>query len=63
MPDEFTAFCEAEHPPLVRALTLWCGDREVAKEVVQEAFEPAAIATGTEFAGWSSRLPGFDVWR
>lgn len=34
-------FCEAEHRRLVGALTLWCGDREVAEEVVQEALARA----------------------
>lgn len=41
MPDEFTAFCDAEHPRLVGAITLWCGSREVAEEVVQDAFARA----------------------
>lgn len=36
--DDFRAFCEAEWPRLVGALTLWCGQRELAEEVVQEAF-------------------------
>ena len=39
--DGFEAFCEAEHRRLVGALTLWCGDRGVAEEVVQEAFARA----------------------
>ncbi|MFW5933453.1 MAG: RNA polymerase sigma factor [Actinomycetota bacterium] len=52
MPDEFTAFCEAEHPRLVGALTLWCGSREVAEEVVQDAFARA-------YRDWS-RVRGLD---
>lgn len=41
MPDEFTVFCDAENPRLVGAITLWCGSREVAEEVVQDAFARA----------------------
>lgn len=40
--DEFTAFCDAEYPRLLGALTLWCrGDRAVAEEVCQDAFARA----------------------
>jgi RNA polymerase sigma-70 factor (sigma-E family) len=38
---DFTAFFEGEYSPLVGALTLWCGQREVAEEVVQDAFARA----------------------
>lgn len=50
--DEFTAFCDDEYPRLVGALTLWCGHREVAEEVVQEAFARA-------FRDWR-RVRGLD---
>lgn len=40
---DFVAFCRAEHPSLVGALTLWCGRRDVAEEVVQEAFARAYV--------------------
>ena len=33
--------CHREHGRLVRAVTLWCGDRGIAEEVVQEAFARA----------------------
>jgi RNA polymerase sigma-70 factor (sigma-E family) len=35
--DDFDEFCAREFPRLVGALALWCGDRDVAEEVVQEA--------------------------
>lgn len=35
--DEVTAFCRREHPRLVGALTLYCGDRGTAEELAQEA--------------------------
>jgi RNA polymerase sigma factor (sigma-70 family) len=41
MGEEFVAFCAREHEGLVGALTLWCGDGDVAEEVVQEAFARA----------------------
>jgi len=34
---DLVAFCRAQWPPLVRALTLYCGDRGVAEELAQEA--------------------------
>lgn len=39
--DEFDAFCAREFPRLVGALALWCGDRDVAEEVAQEALARA----------------------
>jgi RNA polymerase sigma-70 factor (ECF subfamily) len=39
--EDFVAMCHREHAQLVRAVTLWCGDRAVAEEVVQEAFARA----------------------
>lgn len=38
---DFTAFVDAEYAVVVRALTLWCGDRSVAEEVTSEAFARA----------------------
>ncbi len=37
MNEELDAFCRREHPRLVGALTLHCGDRWVAAELAQEA--------------------------
>lgn len=40
--DEFAAFCDAEYPRLVGAVTLWCrGERAVAEEVCQDALARA----------------------
>lgn len=39
--DGFDAFCDREFPRLVGALALWCGDRDVAEEVAQEALARA----------------------
>lgn len=43
MPDSsgFTHFCEAEHPRLVGALGLFCGDVDAAEELAQEALARA----------------------
>jgi RNA polymerase sigma factor (sigma-70 family) len=38
---EFTAFCEEEHPRLVGALSLYCGDRALAEELAQDALAKA----------------------
>lgn len=38
---EFSAFCEEEHPRLVGALSLYCGDRAVAEELAQDALARA----------------------
>jgi RNA polymerase sigma-70 factor (ECF subfamily) len=38
---EFAAFCEEEHPRLVGALSLYCGDRAVAEELAQDALSRA----------------------
>jgi RNA polymerase sigma factor (sigma-70 family) len=40
-PDELAAFCRREHPRLVGALTLYCGDRSVAEEIAQDALAAA----------------------
>lgn len=40
-PEELVLFCQREHPRLVGALTLYCGDRAVAEEVAQEALARA----------------------
>ena len=39
--EAFTAFCDREYPAIVGALSLWCGDRDVAEEVASEAFARA----------------------
>ena len=36
-PEELVVFCRREHPRLVGALTLYCGDRAVAEEIAQDA--------------------------
>lgn len=38
---EFVAFCVEEHPRLVGALSLYCGDRAVAEELAQDALSRA----------------------
>jgi len=38
---EFAAFCVEEHPRLVGALSLYCGDRAVAEELAQDALARA----------------------
>lgn len=35
--DELDAFCRREHPRLVGALSLYCGDRHVAEEIAADA--------------------------
>jgi RNA polymerase sigma factor (sigma-70 family) len=40
-PDDFVLFCSIEHPRLVGALSLYCGNREVAEDVAQEALSRA----------------------
>lgn len=40
-PPELVAFCEREHPRLVGALTLYCGERAAAEELAQEALAAA----------------------
>jgi len=37
LPSDLVVFCESEYPRLVAALSLYCGDREVAKELAHEA--------------------------
>jgi RNA polymerase sigma factor (sigma-70 family) len=39
--EEFAAFCRREHPKVLGALILFCGDRSVAEEVTSEAFARA----------------------
>lgn len=36
-PDDLSAFCQREHPRLVGALSLYCGDALLAQELAQEA--------------------------
>lgn len=42
-PVELTELCELEYPRLVRALTLWCGDRCLAEDLAQEAMVKAVV--------------------
>jgi DNA-directed RNA polymerase specialized sigma24 family protein len=46
---EFAAFCIKEHPRLVGALSLYCGDRVLAEELAQDALS-GPVATGERFA-------------
>lgn len=45
MPDvlDFEAFCVREHTALIRMLTLYCGDRETARDLTQEALARAWV--------------------
>lgn len=38
---DFDAFCQREHPKVLGALILFCGDRSLAEEVTAEAFARA----------------------
>lgn len=40
-PEELVVFCQREHPRLVGALALYCGDRAAAEELGQEALARA----------------------
>lgn len=42
-PDDLEAFCRAEYPRLVGALSLYCGDALAAEELAQEALERACL--------------------
>jgi DNA-directed RNA polymerase specialized sigma24 family protein len=42
-PPELAALCQREHPRLVRALRLWCGDDALAEELAQEALLKAVV--------------------
>lgn len=57
MARDFEDMFRVEYPRLVRALTLVCGDPEVAADVAQDAFLQAhrhwrRIGTYTDHAGW-----------
>lgn len=40
---DFEAFCLREHTALIRMLTLYCGDREVARDLTQETLARAWV--------------------
>ena len=40
-PDDLAVFCEQQHPRLVGALSLYCGDALLAEEIAQEALRRA----------------------
>ena len=55
------AFCEAQIPRLVGALTLYCGDRALAEELAQEALARAVqhwskIGSSDQRDGWVYRV-------
>lgn len=54
---DFEAFCHAQHSRLVRTLTLYCGNQEIARELAQEALMRA-------FAHWRKvrRLDSPGAW-
>lgn len=59
--EEFAAWCRREHPRLVCALTVWCGDRRLAEELVQEAFARAhrdwkKVGRFEDPSGWVRRV-------
>lgn len=41
VPIDLDAFCQREHPRLVGALSLFCGDGDLAEELAQDALERA----------------------
>lgn len=41
VPGDLAAFCEREYPRLVGTLSLYCGDRDLAEELAQEALARA----------------------
>ncbi|MGE0877759.1 MAG: sigma-70 family RNA polymerase sigma factor [Acidimicrobiia bacterium] len=58
---DFDALFETAYPSLVRALTMACGDAEVAADAVQDAFVKAhlrwrRISTYDDPAGWVRRV-------
>ena len=61
LPADLVSFCEAEHPRLVGALSLYCGDVQVAEELAQEAIahairDWARIRTKSSPAAWVHRI-------
>ena len=44
VPEELADFCSREYPRLVGTLTLYCGDRDVAQELAQEALARACLS-------------------
>jgi DNA-directed RNA polymerase specialized sigma24 family protein len=59
--DSLSAFYQAEYPRLVGALTLYCGDRELATELAQEAMARAwrlwpRVRKFNSPAGWVHRV-------
>lgn len=43
-PAELVSFCREQQPSLLGMLTLYCGDRDVAEELTQEALARACLA-------------------
>jgi RNA polymerase sigma-70 factor (ECF subfamily) len=59
-PADLAEFCRREHPRVVGALSLYCGDRLLAEELAQEALERACARWG-EVSGMTA--PGAWVHR
>lgn len=60
-PGDATAFCAAEYPQLVRALSLYVGDADVAEELAQEALlracrQWAKVSRLESPGGWTWRV-------
>lgn len=61
MDDELAAFCSAQYPRLVGSLSLYCGDRDVAEELAQEALLRAmqrwpSVRRKRSPAAWTHRV-------
>jgi RNA polymerase sigma-70 factor (ECF subfamily) len=57
LPEGLDAFCRREHPRLVGALSLYCGDASLAEELAQDALERAC-----EQWGRVSAMPAPGAW-
>jgi RNA polymerase sigma factor (sigma-70 family) len=62
---DFEMFCHEEYPRLVGSLGLYCGDREVAEELAQEALARAwrqwkTVAVATNPSAWTHAV-GFNL--
>jgi DNA-directed RNA polymerase specialized sigma24 family protein len=58
---DLAAFCRAQYAGLVRALSLYCGDRDVAQELAQETIAIACrdwskVKTADDPRAWLHRV-------
>lgn len=61
VPPDFEAFCRDNYPHLLRAVQLYCGDRQTAEDAVQEALVKAGlnwkrVATLNSPLAWTTRV-------